>query len=495
MPGRRVAIIGGLVLIGNERFADATLVVEAGRIAAILDANTAPPDDAEPIDAGNRLVIPGLVNGHTHSHGALGRGAVDDGATLEMFLAAAPAINGHRTCDDLALSAALSAAEMIRKGCTACFDLCVELPAPSVEGLHAVAETYHRSGLRAVVAPMIADRTLWQAIPGLLGAVPEPQRSRLAALALPPWAQTLATCEAAARTWPVPRDRVRPGIGPTIPLHCSDDFLIACARTADALDLPLQTHLAETATQQRAALARYGERLTARLDRLGVLSPRFSGAHGVWLDAAEMGTLAERGCCISHNPLSNLRLGSGLADLPALRAEGVGVGVGTDATNTSDAQNMFEATRLAATLSRLRARPEDWIGAADAFRMATEGSARLLGFDRVGRIAEDWAADLVFLDRAYCHYQPLRRPLEQIVFSENAAAVREVMIDGRFVFRDDRVLTLDEPALAAAAAKAAARLDALNAEGRQTAEAASALIQSFCPGPCGAAGLPTETAS
>jgi guanine deaminase len=493
MPARRAVIDGGLVLIGNDRFAEAALVVEDGRIAAILDPGSG-PEDAERIDAAGRLVIPGLVNGHTHSHGALGRGAVPDGATLETFLAAAPAINGARSVDDLALSAALSAAEMIRKGCTACFDLCVELPAPSVDGLHAVAETYHRSGMRAVVAPMIADRTLWQAIPGLLDAMPEPLRARLAALTMPHWEATLATCEAAARAWPVPRDRVRPGLGPTIPLHCSDPFLAACARTAEALDLPLQTHLAETATQQRAAAARYGERLTARLDRLGALSARFSGAHGVWLDRAEMGLLAERGCGISHNPLSNLRLGSGLADLQALRAAGVGLGVGTDATNTSDAQNMFEATRLAATLSRLRAAPGDWIRAGDAFRMATEGSARLLGLDRVGRIEAGWAADLVFLDRAYCHYQPLRRPLEQIVFSENGAAVREVMIDGRFVFRDDRVLTLDEPALAAAAAEAAARLDALTAEARATAEAASRLIQSFCPGPC-AAGPTMETPS
>lgn len=495
MPARRAVVTGGLVLIGNARVAEAALVLEGGRIAAILEGEAAPPEDAERVDATGRIVIPGLVNGHTHSHGALGRGAVPDGATLESFLVAAPAVTGGRTRDDLALSAALSAAEMIRKGCTACFDLCVELPAPSVEGIHAVAETYHRAGMRAVVAPMIADRTIWQAIPGLLEHLPEPLRAPLAALAMPPWEATLATVEAAARSWPVPRDRVRPGIGPTIPLHCSDPFLIACARTAEALDLPLQTHLAESATQQRAAAARYGERLTARLDRLGALSPRFSGAHGVWLDGAEMGLLAERGCGISHNPLSNLRLGSGLADLPALRAAGVGLGIGTDATNTSDAQNMFEATRLAASLSRLRATPGDWIGAAEAFRMATEGSARLLGLDRVGRIEPGWAADLVFLDRAYCHYQPLRRPLEQIVLSENGAAVREVMIDGRFVFRDDRVLTLDERALAAAAAEAAARLDALNAEARARAEAVAALVQSFCPGSCAAGPTrDTETA-
>jgi guanine deaminase len=492
MTDRRTALVGGLVLIGNARFAKATLVVEAGRIAAILEGDAAAPEDADRIDASDRLVIPGLVNGHTHSHGALARGAVADGEFLETFLAGLAASNGARIEDDLRLCAALGAAEMIRKGCTACYDMCVELPAPSVDGLHAIAETYHRSGMRAVVAPLIADRTLYQAIPGLLDSFPEPLRSRLAAIAMPPWEETLATCAEAARRWPFPRDKVKPGIGPTIPLHCSDPFLTACARTAADLDLPMQTHLAETRMQQVAADGRYGERLTARLDRLGALSPRFSGAHAVWLDEAEMGLLAAHGCGVSHNPLSNLRLGSGVANVPGLKAAGVTVGVGTDATNTSDAQNMFEATRLAATLSRIHAHPDDWILAGDAFRMATEGSAKLMGLDRVGRIEEGWAADLVFLDRHYCHYQPLRTPLEQIVLSENGAAVREVMIDGAFVFRDDTVLTLDEPALAKAAAAAAERLDAVSEEARQTAQAASALIRTFCIGACAEAARKPE---
>lgn len=480
----RTLIDGGLVLRPDGRFTPAALVIEGGVIADVLDPGAPRPEDAAPVDAGGRLVIPGLVNAHTHSHGALGRGAVAEDATLETFLAAAPAVNSARTVDDLALSAALSAAELIRKGCTAAYDLCVELPGPSVAGLHAVAQTYHRAGMRAVVAPMIADRTLYQALPGLLDAFDEPLRSTLAAIALPPWERTLETCREAALSWPVPRDRVRPGIGPTIPLHCSGAFLSACARTAEDLDLPLQTHLAETRMQQVAARARWGESLTARLDRLGALSPRFSGAHGVWLDGAEMALLAERGCAVAHNPLSNLRLGSGVADLPALRRAGVALGVGTDASNTSDGQNLFEALRLAATLSRLRAEPGDWVGALAAFRMATEGGARLMGFERVGRIEAGWAADLVFLDRAYCHYTPLRAPLEQIVFSETGAAVREVMIDGAWVFRDDRVLTLDEAALVVAAQAAADRLDALNEPARAAAAAAAAVIRGFCLGQC-----------
>ncbi|WP_297778043.1 amidohydrolase family protein [uncultured Roseovarius sp.] len=483
MHATQTLIRGGLVLVENAQFAPVSLLIEEGRIVAVIDGDG--PDDLPILDATGRIVIPGLVNGHTHSHGALGRGGVPEDATLETFLAGGGALNGNRHSDDLRLSAELSAVEMIRKGCTACFDLSVELPGPSVAGIHAVAEAYHTAGLRAVVAPMISDRTIYQALPGLLDAFAPSQRAALAAISLPPWQETLAICTEAFARWPVPRDRVKPGLGPAIPLHCSDAFLTACAATAQAADLCLQTHLAETQMQQVAAHQRYGTSLTAHLDRLGLISPRFSGAHGVWLDPHEAALLASHGAGIVHNPLSNLRLGSGIAPLHALRSAGVTLGVGTDAANTSDAQNMFEALRLATTLSRTSsAPPEHWIGPTEAFRMATEGSARILGLDRVGRIAPGWAADLLFLDRSYCHYVPLRDPLSQIVFAETGAALREVMIAGALVFADNRVLTLDEASLAERAGRAATRLDAANHDARQMAEAAALIVRSFCRSAC-----------
>jgi 5-methylthioadenosine/S-adenosylhomocysteine deaminase len=483
MTTRRTLIESALVLVEGQGFADVSLLLADGRILDILDGPG--PEDAERFDAANRLIIPGLVNAHTHSHGALGRGGVEDRATLEMFLAGAPALNGGRTAHDLYLSAALSAVELIRKGCTACFDLTVELPGVTVDGLHAVGQAYVDAGIRAVVAPMVADRTLYQALPGLLEAFDEPLRSELARITLPPFDETLATCTEAFRSWPHPLDRVRPGLGPTIPLHCSDPFLAACGRLATDFDLKVQTHLAETKTQAQLARQRYGTGMVDHLDKLGLLSPRLSAAHGIWLDRPEMSRLARRGVSVAHNPMSNLRLGSGIAATTTMAEAGVVLGVGTDASNTSDGQNMFEALRLAATLGRVRSfDPADWLSSDAAFAMATTGSARILGFPDIGRIAKGAAADLVFLDRGYCHYAPLRQPLRQIVFAETGAAVREVMVSGKFVFQNDRVLTLDEAALGRAAAAAALRLDAANAPARQAATAAAATIQSFCLGQC-----------
>ncbi len=493
MPASHILIRGGLVLVDNARFDHVSLLVRDGLIAEIIPADSVDdtadhlPADLQIIDAHNRIIIPGLVNGHTHSHGALGRGGVADDATLETFLAGATALNGQRSTDDLHLSAQLSAAELIRKGCTACFDLSGELPGPTIAGIHAVARAYHEAGLRAVVAPMISDRTIYQALPGLLDAFPEPLRSNLAAITLPPWQDTLATVRAAIMDWPVPLTRVRPGIGPAIPLHCADDFLKASAALAHDLDLRLHTHLAETRMQQVAAQTRYGTSLTAHLDHLGLLSPRFSGAHGVWLSSDEAARLAATGAGIVHNPLSNLRLGSGTAPLRMLADAGVPLGIGTDASNTSDGQNMFEAMRLAATLSRARtAHTADWITVPEAFHMATTGSARIMGLDNVGQITAGWAADLLFLDSDYCHYIPLRDVLSQIVLAENGAALREVMIDGRMILRDNRILTLDEPALARKARAAAASLDAANATARVAAQASATVIRSFCHAACSA---------
>src|ERR1700738_2110005 len=133
----------------------------------------AAPQAAEALAAAARLLVPGLVNGHTHAHGGLGKGLVGDRVPLEVFLSTSMAMNGRRSTEDKYLSAALSAVEMVRRGCTAAQELVVEFPLPSVEGIDAVAQAYHDVGMRAVVAPMMADRSLYQALPGLMEAMPD----------------------------------------------------------------------------------------------------------------------------------------------------------------------------------------------------------------------------------------------------------------------------------------------------------------------------------
>jgi cytosine/adenosine deaminase-related metal-dependent hydrolase len=468
------------------------LLIEDGRIREIGAPGMPAPADAEHIDAADRLIIPGLVNSHTHAHGGLSKGAVSDRLPLEVFLTGSGALNGSRTLEDKYLSAQLSAAEMVRKGCTAAYDLFVEYPVPSTEGVDAVARAYRDVGMRAVIAPMMADQTLYQAYPGLVDALPEALRETARRAATAPFAESLKACRTILRNWSFDRDVICPALGPTIPLHCSDEFLVGCRDLAREYEVGLQTHLAESAAQAAVAQQRYGTSLTAHLGKLGVLGERFSAAHAIWIDRDDMQRIADAGGAVAHNPLSNLRLGSGLAAVRAMLDCGLAVGIGTDATATSDTQNMFEAARLAAYLSRLRGSEyAQWISASEAFTLATLGSARVLGFaGKLGAIAQGAFADLVFLDLGHINYVPLRDALLQLVNAESGAAIEAVIVGGRFILRDGRLLTVDEAKLRRDAEAARARLDAANQSSLQVARALEDWVGAFCIAQARTPGLP-----
>jgi guanine deaminase len=194
-----------------------------------------------------------------------------------------------------------------------------------------------------------------------------------------------------------------------------------------------------------------------------------------------------------------MRLGNGIADMRRAIAGGVAVGVGTDGSSSSDNQNMFEAMRLAAYVSRVFDRaPEDWIGTAEALRLATEGGAAVLGMgDLIGRIAPGFKADLVFLDLDHVNLVPLNNAVNQLVNGEDGGAVRDVMIGGRFVLRDGVLPGLDWRAIASRARNAAARLAEANAGAREAAETLAPVVSHFCVGlgRCAQHGLPRRLAA
>jgi cytosine/adenosine deaminase-related metal-dependent hydrolase len=476
-------IRGGRVLdAGTHRAEPADVLIDGAVIREIGRPGMTAPAGATALDARDRLLIPGLINAHTHAHGALVRGLAGDRGPLELLLNQAAALNGNRTVEDKYLSAQLSAIEMVRKGCTACYDMFVEFPAPSIEGVHAAARAYMDVGIRAVVAPMMADRTFYQALPGLLDAIPAPHRASVEALRATPYATSLATCRAVLKGWPFDRARVRPALGPTIPMHCSDEFLTACRDLAREFDVGIQMHVGESRGQAVIGPKKYGKTLTAHLGDLGLLGPRFTVAHGVWLDGEDIKRLAGAGGSVAHNPPSNIRLGSGIAATRAMLEGGVRVGIGTDSPSSSDTQNMFESMRWASYLSRVSTLDyRRWISAEEAFRMATEGSADVLGMgDQIGRLAPGYRADIVLLDLTRPDFVPLNDPLLQLVFSEAGAAVDTVMIDGRVVLDRGRLVTVDEAKVRAAAEAAAARLRDANAGFRETARTLEPFVGAFC---------------
>jgi 5-methylthioadenosine/S-adenosylhomocysteine deaminase len=475
---------GGRVLDINAGTADfADILIDGDTIREIGPPGLAGPEGAAEISAARRLLHPGLINAHTHGNGNLAKG-MGDCWTLELLLTAAPWINGNRSLDDRYLSTQLGAVEMIMKGCTACYDLSFEWPSPTAEGLALAAQAYADIGMRAVVAPMVADRSFFEAIPGLMEALPPELRARAAELRLPPAAATITGMRSALTGWSFDRDQVRPAVAPTIPHHCSDAFIRGCADLAREFGLALHSHVAESKVQAVTGIRVYGMTQTAHLDALGVLGPHFTVAHGVWLDGDDMAMLGDRGASVAHNPGSNMRLGGGIADTRAMLECGVNLAIGTDGANCSDNQNMYEAMRLASLASKVRG-PDwrRWLTTREAALAATEGGARALGFaGRIGRIAPGYKADIVMLDLDHPNWLPFNDPVNQLVHTEDGTAVASVMIGGRMILDNRRLVGVDIARLSARVDAASERLAAANADNHRLYEALEPVVGSHCPG-------------
>jgi guanine deaminase len=439
------------------------------------------PTGTKELDARGKLLHPGLINAHMHGHGNLAKG-MGDRWTLELLLTAAPWTNGHRSLEDKYLSTLIGAAEMLMKGCTACYDLMAEFPTPSAEGLEAVGRAYADAGMRAVVAPMVADLSFFEAIPGLMEALPAPLQKEVERLRLAPYRTSLDNMRKALHGWKFDREAIRPAVAPTIPLHCSDDFLTGCGILAREYGTGLQTHLSESKVQAISALKRYGKSLAAHMDELGLVGPGFTAAHGVWLDDEDMKRLAARGASVAHNPGSNMRLGSGIADMRRMLECGINVGIGTDGASSSDNLNMYEAMRIASLASKVRGPDwERWITTKEVLEAGTAGSARALGFDKLGRLAPGYKADIVFLDLGNVNWIPLNDVLNALVHTEDGSAVHSVMVGGRIVLENRRLVNLDLAKLARDAESARERLERLNRDNKGLYEKLEPIVGSFCP--------------
>ncbi|MBO0738287.1 MAG: amidohydrolase family protein [Alphaproteobacteria bacterium] len=459
------------------------ILIENDTIREIGPPGCPAPAGAAEISAAQRLLHPGLVNAHTHGHGNLAKG-MGDRWTLELLLSAAPWITGNRNAEDKYLSTQIGAVEMVLKGCTACYDLSFDWPAPSPEGLAVAGQAYADIGMRAVVAPMVADRSFYEAIPGLQDALPRALQGQVAGLRLPPAEVTLAAIRKALRDWPFDRRQVCPAVAPTIPHHCSDAFILGCADLAREFDVGLHSHVAESKVQAVTGIRLYGRSQTAHLGALGVLGPHLTVAHGVWLDEEDMVRLGDNGASVAHNPGSNMRLGSGLADARAMLDRRVNLGIGTDGANCADNQNMYEAMRLASFVSKVQG-PDwrGWLTTREAALAATEGSAHALGFGgRIGRLAPGYKADIVMLDLDHPNWLPLNDPVNQLVHTEDGSAVASVMIGGRLIVDNRRILTVDLGRLRERAATTRERLAAVNADNRRLYEALEPIVGSYCPG-------------
>ena len=482
-PAYKVIRNGLLLNIQARSVTPSDILIRDDTIVEIGGPAMEAPDDAVVVDANERLLMPGLINAHTHGQGSLGKG-LGDKWSLELLLNANPWVGGGFTMEDKRTAALLNAAEMVLKGCTAAYDMYFEFPTPSKDGMSAIAQAYADIGIRVVLAPMMADTTLYRAIPGLMDALPEPLRAYAEQMAVASHEDHLKACGTMLENWPFDRHQVRPALGPTIPLHCSDAFITGCRDLSNDYEVGIQMHLAESKVQAVSGLERYGKTLAAHLDDLGLIGPRFTGAHCVWLDDDDLKRMGDRGASIAHNPGSNLRLGSGIAPARRMLDLQIGMGIGSDGSASSDNQNMFEAMRMAAFLSRIVApNPEDWLGTWEVLELGTTGGAGVLGIaDFVGQIAPGFKADILFLDLTNVNFVPLNDAANQIVNCEDSSAVDSVMIGGRMVLSGRRFTSFDYAALRSRAQAAVERLSEFNRATKEHLEAMAAFVSHHCVG-------------
>ncbi len=480
-PHHTVIRGGKLVDVSGRKAVPVDILIKGDTIAEISRPGLKAPADATVIDARNRLLQPGLVNAHTHGHGNLAKG-LNDRWTLELLLTGSQWVGTGRNLEDKYLSSLIGAAEMVLKGCTAAYDLAAEFPLPSVEGLSAMAKAYEDVGMRVVLAPMVADITFFEAIPGLMARLPPTLQKEVESFRLAPWKATARQMKKALNKWPF--EKVRLAVAPTIPHHCSDEFLVSCRDLAKEYDVGLHSHVAESKVQVIAGYQRYGTSLARHMDELGLVNERFTVAHGVWLDDDDMKRLGDRGASVAHNPGSNMRLGNGLADARAMLVRRINLGIGTDGANCSDNLNMYEAMRLASFTSKVQGPDlERWLTTEEALRAATEGSARALGMDKeIGRIAPGYKADIVFLDQNHINWIPTNDPVNQLVHAEDGSGVHSVMIGGRMVVENHKLLTVDLPKLAKQAAASQARRAELTGQAKKLYHRLEKVVGAFCPG-------------
>jgi 5-methylthioadenosine/S-adenosylhomocysteine deaminase len=397
---------------------DHSVVVRAGRIAAVLPSPEATRaySIAQRVTLREHVLIPGLVNLHTHAAMSLMRGLADDRPLMEWLKDHVwPVELKHVSPEFVYDGTLLACAEMLRGGVTFFNDMYF-FP-------EAAARACIDSGMRAGI--------------GLI-AVEFP--SAYASDADDYLAKGLALRDRLGA-----EERLSFCIAPHAPYTVSDRTLERIAILAEELDLPVHIHLHETAEEVRESVEVHGKRPLERLAALGLASPRLIGVHAIHLDRAEIATLARNGCSVAHCPSSNLKLASGFAPMAGLLAAGVNVGIGTDGAASNNRLDMFQEMRTAALLAKAVAGRADAVPAHVALRCATLGGARAVGLEsRIGTIAPGMSADLCAVTLGQPETQPCYDPVSHLVYACGREHVTHVWVGGRALL-EDRVLQQIDP--------------------------------------------------
>jgi 5-methylthioadenosine/S-adenosylhomocysteine deaminase len=417
-----ILIKGGTLLTMDERdsIVAGDLFIRDGRIESIGEAS---PKPDVIIDANGCAVLPGFIQTHLHLCQTLFRGAADDLPLLDWLKKRVWPMEAAHTPKSIRASARLGIAELIKGGTTCA--LTMETVSHTEEVFQVVAET----GFRAIVGKCMMDKG--DDLPSGLHEIAEDSiRESLALL----------------EKWHGQADgRIRYCFAPRFAISCSRELLSQVSRLAKERGIIIHTHASENRTECELVERETGQRNVFYLHSLGISGPHVVLAHCVHLDDAEIGTLAETRTNVAHCPSSNLKLGSGIARIDEMLERGVSVSLGADGAACNNRLDMFTEMRTAALLQKVLLQPES-LPAKRVLRMATIDGARTLGLDaEIGSLEPGKRGDVIVVGLKRLHSSPAPLDLTStIVYAAGPADVETVLIDGKLVMRNRKLVTLDE---------------------------------------------------
>jgi 5-methylthioadenosine/S-adenosylhomocysteine deaminase len=388
------------------------------------------------VDCGGRILMPGLVNAHTHAAMTLLRGLADD-LRLDVWLMGymMPVEREFVSPDFVRLGTLLACAEMIRSGVTTFADMYYYE--------EDVAKAATEAGMRALAAQTVLK-------------FPSPDADS--------YEDSLAMARDFISRWKG-HALILPSVAPHAPYTCTDEILRATAALAAEFDVPLHTHLSETALEVENMRKGSGMPVIPYVKKQGLFEAKVLAAHCVHIDVGEMHTLLHAGAGVSHNPSSNLKLASGFAPVRKMLETGLNVGIGTDGPASNNDLDMFEEVRLAAFVAKAVSNDPTTLPASTALTMATRLGARALHIGHLtGSLEPGKRADLILVDVSALHNSPAFKrdatnPYAQIVYAAKSTDVTDVMVNGRWLMHERELLTLTEVDLLAAAGDYARRID------------------------------------
>lgn len=388
------------------------------------------------VDAQNKLLLPGFVNAHTHSSEMWQRGVIAP-LPLELWLAELYDFTPLEP-EQVYLSALGTAVETLLSGGTSVVDHLVLIPGKEIETITAAVHAYKEVGIRAFIAPLIQDESLTRGIPSGNNETEHEAyiRSTEAALAL---------VQEAVTKFHQPEAGVNILVAPTGIQLCSDALFAGCIELSDRYHLCRHSHLLETKAQQLLAQEKYGCSAVEHLKRIDYLSSRTSLAHCVWLNDADIAILAETQSTVVHNPLSNLRLGSGIAPILKYLQAGVNVSFGCDGSSSNDGQDLLEAIKIGSILHNSTDLDyHHWITPRQSVEMAALGGAKgLNAAEQLGSLTVGKQADLVLYDLNNLSMLPRTDPIGLLILGRPTQAVDSVWVKGRRIVANGRVTTID----------------------------------------------------